>query len=122
MKKLLLAAAAALSLVTTHPAYAGDSFDIMGVGYSKCSQYLSMARQKGVMTDLMFASWAQGFMSAANMAAKMNDKPTRNLNAISLEAEMIQLHSYCTQHQSDRYMDGVLDLLGNLPTNQNDGD
>src|SRR4029077_18186703 len=90
--KALLSAATAVTLLTA-PAMAGNIADQIGPGGSNCAEYThSAASNPTVAYGYYF--WAQGFMTASNLARITNGADAKNLAALSIEAQMTLLRVY----------------------------
>ena len=118
MKARSIALALAFTAALATPALAGDhsADDQMGVGLTPCTDFLKMA-QKAPVNEIIFYSWAQGFISAANRSRLMQGGDSVNVGAISQEAQRRQLRTYCRAHPLTEYMFAVADLINSMPTN-----
>ena len=96
-----------------------DPFQTMGPGANTCGEFAQDVRQN-TDSQLIYFPWAQGYMSALNdvaAAAQQGDTVTyRNLHGWSTSDQLAYLRSYCNQHPSGNYADGVRSLFASLPT------
>ena len=111
--KLLITLALAATLAT--PALA-EHAEEMGVGLSPCADFTKMSKGNPA-TELMFYSWAQGFISAANRSRLMQGGDSANVAAMSSDEQTSRLRSYCKAHPLEEYMYAVADLINRMPTN-----
>jgi hypothetical protein len=63
--------------------------------------------------ELVFFSWAQGFMSGLNMAAMASQRQTRDLVGIAVDQKRA-LRTYSAKSPLKNYMDGVIEFYGKL--------
>ena len=112
--KTLLALALAATLAT--PVLAGEHAEEMGVGLTPCADFTEMSKGNPG-TEIIFYSWAQGFISAANRSRLMQGGDSANVAALTFEQQTGQLRAYCKAHPLQEYMYAVADLINHMPTN-----
>jgi hypothetical protein len=113
MKKLLLATA--IVAILASPANASMLSDSEGVGLVKCAAFNTAIRRADAATvKTTFFSWAQGFMTAVNLAIESNGGVRKNLGGASYEEKVQAMSSYCASNPNNTYFDGVVDLIKRL--------
>ena len=58
-----------------------------------------------------------GFMSATNLAIKIEHGDTKNLATLSSDDQIIALRRFCKKHPNEQIMDGVVELFKGLSSN-----
>jgi len=99
---------AALALAAAAPASAEPAAG-QGVGTYTCAE-ASRAIRGDHSLDLLYFSWAQGWMTGWNLAQMNANLPTVDLTALSLENQRAFIKAYCVQHTNGLYMDAVYKL------------
>jgi hypothetical protein len=107
-RRLAGAVCAALALAVAAPALAEPAAG-QGVGTYTCSE-ASRAIRGDHSLDLLYFSWAQGWMTGWNLAQMNANLPTVDLTALSLENQRAFIKAYCAQHSNGLYMDAVYKL------------
>jgi len=69
----------------------------------------------GPQMELLYFTWAQGFMTAVNFAKIQHNSSFKELNGWSTEEQERHIREYCDQHPLGDFMDAILDLLQFLP-------
>jgi hypothetical protein len=80
-----------------------------GVGTYTCAE-AAKALRKDRSLDLLYFSWAQGWMTGWNLAQMNVAAPTVDLSARSLDDQRAFIKSYCVLHPDGLYMDAVHQL------------
>jgi hypothetical protein len=104
-----------LALLTTTPALAVGE-DQMGVGLSPCAEFAKLSKRSPA-NEMIFYSWAQGFISAANFSRLMQGGDSVNVSATSQEEQRRQLRDFCNTHPLKEFRDAVADLINHMPVN-----
>jgi hypothetical protein len=93
-----------------------NNVEIAGFGHAKCSDFLGHTSQ-GRPVQLSYLAWAQGFMSALNLARSQHEKPTRQLGTpnYSFEKQLAFLVAYCNANKSRSFADATIQLYRSLP-------
>ena len=113
VQHLLLVAAG--MLVTMENVMANDDKAVMaGAGATSCGLYLEF-KQKGDMFGNAYLSWAQGFMSAANINF-MSEGNTTDLS--DADGQEKWLENYCNENPLERYSAAVVRLWNVLRSMQ----
>ncbi|MGB8630218.1 MAG: hypothetical protein WCD69_12635 [Xanthobacteraceae bacterium] len=119
MNKILATVALAATCFGVTPAHAADQqWTFMGVGTETCAQFAREYMKNPEQTDLVFFSWAQGYMSAINDFIS----PKKVLNSMPTFEQRVRVHDYCQQHPSDRYAQAIPPLLDSFPDATNKAD
>jgi hypothetical protein len=113
MKKLLLATAIAVAL--TGAAQARDQWPYMGIGTEGCGKFAQAYGQGGDEIELVYFTWAQGFMSAINGVAKLTGHSQKDLNAVPDSEQKASIRRYCNKHPLDHYFMALFPLLKSFP-------
>jgi hypothetical protein len=74
----------------------------------------SATRKDPKMADFLFFTWAQGYMTAANVALAAAGSRYYDLGG-SIDDQEAHLRRYCSSHPTASYNDAVLDLYASLP-------
>ena len=90
-----------------------EQWAFMGLGASSCADYALAFDARDSM--LGYFSWAQGYMSAMNDAAKMASVNQKALNGIPEKGEQVEMRTYCGAHPNDRFVIAVEHLYEMLP-------
>jgi hypothetical protein len=100
--------AAAIALAPVSAAFAEPAAGL-GVGTYTCAEAARAVRNDKEL-DLIYFSWAQGWMTGWNLAQMNAELPTVDLNARSLPDQRAFIKSYCASHGDGLYMDAVHQL------------
>jgi hypothetical protein len=73
-----------------------------------CAQFADAVRRGGY-SELLYYTWAQGFLSARSEAPEHHE-PLINLAVMSTDEQRRLLRSYCNEHPLAQYIDAVLNL------------
>jgi hypothetical protein len=92
---------------------AGEEIAGTGVGNHSCAQFAKFYRTdpSPTITELIFFSWAQGFMTGWNVAQSDQKDLKVNLSAMKPEEQKKYLRDYCDKHPLKNYVDGVVALI-----------
>ena len=101
---IALGAALALALAIA-PARAEPAAGL-GLGTYTCGEAAEAVRADPDL-DLLYFSWAQGWMTGWNLAQMGADLPAVDLNGRSLPTQRGFIKNYCAQHPDRLYMDAV---------------
>jgi hypothetical protein len=93
---------------------AAVAYPAQGVGSVSCAEFAKMYQGDPDNAELVFFSWAQGFMSGLNMAAMAGEKTTRDLAGAGADQKRA-LRGFCANNPLKNYMDGVIEFYGKLP-------
>jgi hypothetical protein len=111
--KVLATCAALIATTSILHAQDGDGMG-RGVGYSSCALYAKRYAEDPKMADFLFFTWAQGYMTAANVALAAAGNRYHDLGG-SIDDQEAHLRRYCSSHPTASYNDAVLDLYASLP-------
>ena len=96
-------------------AHAGQEV-LKGAGVRTCGQFATEYRENPTLTEQLYFTWAQGFMTGLNVSTLLSGKGQwRDINARTVEDEEAYLRDYCDRHPLEEYEMGVLDLWSKLP-------
>jgi hypothetical protein len=84
-----------------------------GVGTYSCQEF-TRASAGDEERELLYFSWAQGWMTAWNLEQVQAGKPTRDLSAPSIADQRGFLSKWCAVHPTELYMKGVYELYLSL--------
>jgi hypothetical protein len=99
---------AALALLAAAAAHAEPAAGL-GVGTYTCAEQAKAVRGDREL-DLLYFSWAQGWMTGWNLAQMNADQPTVDLNTKVLSDQRAFIKTYCANHPAGLYMDAVRQL------------
>jgi hypothetical protein len=88
----------------------GKHFDTKGAGANSCAEYAKAYRSNPTQTDIMFGSWAQGYISGINAAMEDAYFGVRNF-----DETLRFLRKYCNDHPLANVQDAAMELLKSLP-------
>ena len=88
-----------------------------GPGAGSCAAFAQASQGNPDLVDIIYLSWAQGYMSGTN---SLNKDVLFDLDAKTPDEMKRYLRQYCDTHPLANYGDGVRDLLNTLPTVQPD--
>jgi hypothetical protein len=106
----LIFSIALLLWILIQPTSSRADFAYVGVGATSCGR-IAQDYQREIEKVMM--TWAQGFMSGANMVSK--DGQYRDLAAMNIEAQEQSLKTYCDEHPMAQFIDAAMDLYFKLP-------
>jgi len=113
--RMTVAAALIGSAVATVPSFAQDMFTA-GAGSRPCS-FLNSRRAtpegdvaENVITAMTFG-WAQGYMSALNVATAKASGQIYDLASVRPEQQWKEIVDYCRRNPSKQIIEAVLDLM-----------
>jgi hypothetical protein len=92
---------------------AADAAAGQGVGTYTCAEAVQAVRRDRQL-DLIYFSWAQGWMTGWNLARMNEDKPTADLNSRPLADQRSFIKVYCEQNPQGLYMDAVHELYESI--------
>jgi hypothetical protein len=90
----------------------GAEYGVMGIGAMSCGKIADEYRQNPTAWETGMLTWAQGFMSGANVSLSGE---YRDMGALSLDAQKQFLLSYCDQHPMAQFMKAAIELYFKLP-------
>ena len=91
---------------------------LAGVGATPCREVIAhfgQSEQSRKISELVYLSWAQGFISGINQQFRIDNIPMKNLFEWSPDAQIAHLMAFCDKHQSDLFVYAVHDLFDALP-------
>jgi hypothetical protein len=88
----------------------------MGVGTQSCAVFANSYKSDPSMWELIYFSWAQGYMSRINTTAALHNIDNKNfraanLNAMSINSQQSFLRSYCDRNPLRSYSEAATELL-----------
>ena len=97
-------------------AAAAEQYQIMGAGTRSCAVFARTYKDKPKTADMIYFSWAQGYMSGVIRAARADNKASRpaNLNAMSIAAQQKFIREFCDRNPLKDYRAAVDALLANI--------
>ena len=103
-------------VVLTSLSMAAEQFQSMGAGTKSCAVFARTYKDKPKTADMIYFSWAQGYMSGVNLAAGINNKDYRpaNLNAMTVAAQQRFIRDFCDRNPLKDFREAVDTLLGNI--------
>ena len=86
-----------------------------GVGTYSCAEF-TRAIKADPSREMLYFSWAQGWMSGWNLALMDAHKPTADLRTPDGADQRVFLTSYCKAHPAALYMEAAYRLRASRPT------
>ena len=98
------------------PAGAQQEYSIMGMGASSCAKFGETYRMNPSMAEVIYFSWAQGYLSGLNTGLSAMTRKTVNLNPpeFDTDAQRKLLRRFCADNPLKNYADAVTTLLTKL--------
>ena len=93
-------------------ANAAETMAARGVGTETCSEYGQFFKRDPKVTDRIYGSWAEAFMSGWNFATLPK---FRELGTMSTDSHMQHIRLYCDEHPLLPFARAVMDLYHSLP-------
>jgi hypothetical protein len=91
-----------------------------GVGSASCSEYAQLYKADPKSADVVYATWAQGFMTGFNFSTMSESNGYRDLAAKSVDTLNAHVRQYCNAHPLARFLAAVTDFFGTLPVRHTD--
>jgi hypothetical protein len=93
----------------------GEGSISRGVGAMTCGEFAKTYSKDPGLTEELAYAWAQGFMTATNVAVvTTGGKQFRDL-AGDTKMQRAYIRSYCDEHPLADFMTAVVELYGTLP-------
>ncbi|HXQ09822.1 MAG TPA: hypothetical protein VN805_02365 [Caulobacteraceae bacterium] len=80
-----------------------------GVGTYSCNEF-TRASAADEQRELLYFSWARGWMTAWDLDQMQAGRPTRDLSQPSVPDQRAFLSKWCASHPRELYMKGVYEL------------
>ncbi len=93
---------------------AEEIYSMMGAGSASCGEFASRYKESPDSAEILYYSWAQGYLSATNLVAIGQGREFRNLRSISSERQRAYIRSYCNKNPLANYIDAVNELYKSL--------
>jgi hypothetical protein len=87
---------------------------LMGIGAKTCAVF-AKDYQLNPQIENIYTTWAEGFMSGANMMVTVMGGASTDVEAMSLSDQQQFLRSFCQENPLSQYLEGVLALMKKLP-------
>ena len=108
-------AAAALAMAAIPAAGAAEPAAGEGVGTYTCAEF-QRASKADESREMLYFSWAQGWMTAWNLAQMDASKPFADLSTPPIDDQRAFIRTYCSQHGASLYMEAVYRLYASMKT------
>jgi hypothetical protein len=93
---------------------AADGMAVQGAGTATCGEFAQVYRLDPSRTELVFGSWAQGFVSGQNRVTLHSGRYV-DLSENKIEGQNAYLRRYCDEHPLAPFYKGVIEYYGTLP-------
>lgn len=113
MMKQTVLGAAILAAVAAGPALSAETIE-RGAGASSCATFAAAYAANPGTIEAVYFSWAQGFMTGANMAAAGASHKYSDLGGDAKD-QQARIRAFCAAHPGAPYADAVIDLYKSLP-------
>jgi hypothetical protein len=116
MKKFARVALCSGLIVVGFSGAKAQQYQSMGAGTKSCAVFVRTYKDKPKTAEMIYFSWAQGYMSGVNVAAGIKNRDVRsaNLNAIPVTAQQRYIRDFCARNPLKDYRDAVDALLGEI--------
>ena len=103
-------------MALSSPVTVAEQYQSMGAGTKSCAVFARTYKDKPKTADMIYFSWAQGYMSGVNLAAGINNKDYRpaNLNAMAVAVQQRFIRDFCDRNPLKDFREAVDTLLGNI--------
>ena len=103
-------------MALSSPVTAAEQYQSMGAGTRSCAVFARTYKDKPKSADMIYFSWAQGYMSGVNIAAGINNKDYRpaNLNAMTVATQQRFIRDFCDRNPLKDFREAVDTLLSNI--------
>lgn len=91
-----------------------EPYMTMGAGTTSCAHFAKRYASDGATAEIIFFSWAQGYISGINMMSATTNKTFKNM-ADDTKSQMAKIRRYCNEHPLADYSDAVLDVVQSMP-------
>jgi hypothetical protein len=98
-------------IAIAEPQHAG----ILGIGAATCAEFAAAYKQTPELTEAVYYTWAQGFMTGQNSIAFKNKEKVFDFEHLNQNDQKFFLRSFCDQHPLAIFVQAVLDLINRLP-------
>jgi hypothetical protein len=78
-----------------------------GLGTLTCAKFAQVYRDDPDRADLLFGSWAQGFMSGRNVTLMRDKNVYRDLASETADEENLGIRQYCDAHPLVTFLQAV---------------
>ena len=95
-------------------AQAADEAAVSGIGAAKCSAFATAFKESPTLSEGVYFTWAQGYMSGMNTGLLMVKHSFRNLTERSEAEQKNHLRAYCDKWPERPFVDAVLNLYGTM--------
>ena len=86
-----------------------------GPGMQSCGEFSRLYATNPTVTEDLFYTWAQGFMSALNLSFVSTTGAYRFIAPDGMASYKLRLRTYCDAHPPSQYVQAVMDLYNSLP-------
>lgn len=86
-----------------------------GLGMKSCGQFTKSYADNPQITEDLYFTWAEGFMSGLNMANEANNLPYRALNGVEMDRQKLQIRSFCDVHPLAQYAAAIVAVYNTFP-------
>jgi hypothetical protein len=87
----------------------------LGPGMQSCGEFSRAYATNPTVTEDLFYTWAQGFMSALNLSFVSTTGAYRFIDPNGMAGYKLRLRVYCDAHPPSSYVQAVMDLYNSLP-------
>jgi hypothetical protein len=105
--------AVALMMMSANSGHA-DTVMFGGAGITSCATFADQYRGSREVVELVYFSWAQGFMAGLNATDVRATGRARDISSMAPAEQKGYLRSYCDAHPLSKYMYAVWDLYMQL--------
>jgi hypothetical protein len=87
----------------------------VGLGMRSCEEFSKAYKAQPALTEALYLTWAEGFMSGMNFMAGAVETSPLDLKKIDTESVKTDIKSYCDAFPQAAYYDAVIPIYNKLP-------
>lgn len=104
-----------LIAVMGRPVTAAETGQGYGLGMHSCAEFARAYAANPTVTEDLYFTWAQGFMSGMNLMAIAMRLPFRNIDGNGMAIHKSRIRSYCDAHPLAPYAAAVSTVYESFP-------
>jgi hypothetical protein len=113
--KIICSIALALEIILIQPTSSKADYAFPGMGATSCGKVAQDYQRDPNEIEKVMMTWAQGFMSGANLSEMQHGGQYRDLQAMTLEAQESLLRNYCDEHPMAEFIKAAIELYLKQP-------
>ena len=103
------------SFIATTSAFAMS--DSTGAGNVPCAVYAKSYQQQPEMTDVVYGSWLEGFLTGFNGAIAAQNNQFQRIDPSGMDRNRRNdfMRDYCSRNPLATYLQGIIEMMAVLP-------